>query len=113
VGSGANEFVVGAIASMNIGGSDAGPIDAASVGTLHVGGSLTIASVRLNAGVSKQPVLISLNLSGEVVGYQIRVAGNIGKVTVGGMTGSDIFIGLNDAITSRPTSANDLAAPGR
>jgi hypothetical protein len=98
--------VMGAMTSLNVHGSFAGNLTAASIGNLTVGGDMT-GTVRLTAGSAHD--LRVLSVGGQINGGQILAAGSIGSVTAAALSGANIFAGVNGSVTALPASLSDFA----
>lgn len=98
--------LTGSITSLNVHGSFAGNLTAASIGNLQVSGDMT-GTVRLTAGSAHD--LRVLTVGGQIVGGQILAAGSIGSVTAAALSSANIFAGVNSSVTALPASLSDFA----
>jgi RHS repeat-associated protein len=110
--SGTAFTIGGAVTSLVIRGADDGSITAGSVKTINVTGSLTNAAITTTGGSvsAKAPDIHSLVVKGSLTDSQVRAAGSIATVNVGGMTGSILFAGVNASTTALPASAAAFSA---
>lgn len=74
----------GALRMLNVSGDFAGDLAAGTVGTIHVAGAIT--------------------------GSQIRATGNISSVTASALVDSNLFAGVDPAVTTLPASASAFVA---
>lgn len=88
--------------------SEAGSLTARSIRSLNVARDMSSATIRLTGALGTS--LGSLFIGGTATSSNIRSAGNVGAVVVGAFVKSDLFAGVNDAVTALPTSAADLTA---
>ncbi len=112
IGGGFAATLVGDVGTFAVKGAMTGALTARSIKTMTVGGNLTGSTLQLtgsNAVLGKTLALGSLTVTDSLTNSQVRAVGNIGKVTVGGATGSDVFAGVSPSVTALPTAA-DLTA---
>ncbi|HEY1685428.1 MAG TPA: RHS repeat-associated core domain-containing protein [Tepidisphaeraceae bacterium] len=102
--------ITGSIKSLSAGSISNNTITATSIATLKVKGNFATDQLTLTAAPGKTADLNSLSVGGTVSNSQIRAAGNIGKASVGAMTSSVFFAGVNSSVTALPTSASDFSS---
>ena len=88
-----------------------GGIDAFAITKMTVTGNLSAAinvTNALNAKDKMTTALGTLSVSGAIDGSQILSAGTIGTVTAGAIRNSNIFAGVNAAVTALPTDYLDF-----
>ena len=62
-----------------------------------------------NVLLGRTPALGTLTVNGNLTDSQVRAVGNIGNVTVGGASGSDVFSGVSPGTTALPVAADFTA----
>jgi hypothetical protein len=114
----------GKVADVNVGGDLTGSLTALSLGNLTVGGNMEGAHVQLNQPVVPEtPKLLALSkvtVKGWMATSRITSLGNIGTVTVGGMSGSTVFAGVSpthdtnaaDGVWDLPDPASEVVPGG-
>ena len=90
------------------GGGSADALTAPSAGTVHVVGNFD-ASVTLTGGGLDLRALI---VGGALSDAHLAVAGGIGTVSVGGLSGSTVFAGVSAGTVGLPSAAPELSAAG-
>jgi len=104
----------GSLAGLSTKLNAAGDLTAQSVKSISVKGNYANANLTLTQPVEpenpKAKALSKLTVKGTMDTVNIRSDGNIGNVTVGLLLDSNIFAGVNDAVTGLPTASTDLDA---
>lgn len=85
-----------------------GDLTARSLGTLKVAGDMNVGQITLTGGR-----LGLLTVGGQVIGSQVRVNGDIGKITVGSAGGTNFFAGVSPDTFELPESAGQLTGQFR
>jgi len=92
-----------------------GTITAAAIKTLQITGSKTVqgdltADITLTTTTTgKLTDMAKLTVAGSMTGSTLRSLGSIGAVTLGAMVNSNIFAGLKEGVTARPSDRQDFA----
>jgi hypothetical protein len=80
-----------------------GDLTANSLGSLKVAGDMNVGQVTITGGP-----LGALTVGGDAIGSQIRVNGDIGKVTVGSAGGTNFYAGVSPDTFELPESSGQL-----
>jgi hypothetical protein len=115
VGSIANGWsatVAGSVGPFIVKGTDNGSVTAASIASMQIGGSSTDAAITVTgSNQGRKASLGSLVVDGSLTDSQVRTFGGIGAITLGGMSGSDIFAGISSSTTTLPTALAEFVEP--
>jgi hypothetical protein len=79
---------------------------------MQIGGSSTDAAITVTgSNQGRKASLGSLVVDGSLTDSQVRTFGGIGAITLGGMSGSDIFAGISSSTTTLPTALAEFVEP--
>ncbi|HET6251789.1 MAG TPA: peptidylprolyl isomerase [Tepidisphaeraceae bacterium] len=82
----------GSVSSMTVNKGDlSAAITAGSIGTIHVRGNLSSATIQLTGAGSD---LGNLSVNGQITGSLINAVGNLGKISAATLTNSQIYAGI-------------------
>jgi hypothetical protein len=82
-----------------------------AVGTLTVQGNLSASAITLRKAVNaKQAALGQMVVRGELIGSDIRAAGNVGSVTVGALDHAVLFAGMSPGVEGLPAVGADFVS---
>ncbi len=108
IGSTWNAAIASALGTLPVKTNASGTLTAKSAKTISIKGNLSNATLSLTGGLElgKVPALGSLVVTGSLTNSRVRSVGNIGVVTLGGATGSDIFAGVSNSASGLPTAGD-------
>jgi RHS repeat-associated protein len=109
IASGWAGVVTGNVGPITVRGDLDGSLTAPSIKSLRVTGSVNGSTLTLtgsNATLGRLAALGSFTVTGNVSRSNISAAGNVGPVSVGGMSGSTLFAGITSGITGLPTTSD-------
>jgi Calx-beta domain-containing protein len=88
-----------------------GNLTANTIKSVSVKGNYTISTITLSQSADPNMIaLAKLNVSGTMDTVNIRSQSGLGAITAGRILNSNIFAGIDNAVTQLPTAANDFSA---
>jgi hypothetical protein len=99
--------IAGAIGIFTVKGNLDGALSAASIQSLKVSGSINGSTISLTGS---KTALGALTVGGSLTNSQILSAGNIGKVSAAGASGSTVYAGVSAGTSGLPTASDFSAA---
>ena len=88
-----------------------GNLTANTIKSVSVKGNYTNGSITLTQSANPQlQVLAKLNVAGTMDNIDVRSQANLGSITAGRILNSNIFAGVDNAVTQLPSAAGDLTA---
>jgi hypothetical protein len=103
--------IAGKVGGIATGDVDGLKLTAQSVAKATIRGSLSNSVLTLEQALSaRQQSLAKLTVTGAVEATDILSIGNIGSVSVGRISGSRVFAGVNNGVTGLPVAGNFVAA---
>jgi cyclophilin family peptidyl-prolyl cis-trans isomerase len=88
-------------------------VDAATIGTISIGGDLSDSTITADAGYAARSVdLKALNVKGAITNTTIYATGNVGTITAASLLGTAIAAGVLDSAVNSSSVSNDVVLTG-
>ncbi len=110
VAAGWTGLVTGTLAGLTVSNDFAGDVTAAAITSMKVGGSMTGSNVTLTQALSGTTKSVGkMTIGGAASNVHIRSTDNLGTISVGSLSDSTIYAGVNTEGGALPSAAGDFS----